>query len=81
MTETIDTFCQVEAAIAVLEAMKDTSGPDPRLLSEIERLNDRLRHLEQSKPVFLQLALPVSRIAVAIVDRRAANPVLGGCLP
>ncbi|HUQ71841.1 MAG TPA: hypothetical protein VM165_20085 [Planctomycetaceae bacterium] len=56
MTETIDTFCDVEEAIADLTAMNDARRPDPRILSEIERLDARLRHIEQSKPVFLQPA-------------------------
>ncbi|MDZ4687268.1 MAG: hypothetical protein SH850_19505 [Planctomycetaceae bacterium] len=56
MTETIDTFCDVEEAIADLTAMNDARRPDPRILSEIERLNARLRHIEQSEPVFAQRA-------------------------
>jgi hypothetical protein len=54
MNETIDTICDVEDAIADLQAMIDDGHPDPRLVSEIERLDDRLRQLEQSEPVFAQ---------------------------
>jgi hypothetical protein len=56
MTETIDTICDVEDAIADLEAIIDAHRPDPRLVSELQRLDDRLRHLEQAEPVFAQPA-------------------------
>jgi hypothetical protein len=56
MTELIDIICDVEEAIADLQAMADDQRPDPRLVSEIRRLDDRIRHLEETQPVFRQPA-------------------------
>jgi hypothetical protein len=52
MNEPIDIITNVEDAITDLQAMIDARRPDPRLVSEIERLDDRLQQIEQSQPVF-----------------------------
>jgi len=56
MNEPIDMICAVEEAIADLQAMIDARGPEPCLVSEIQRLDERIRHIEQTWPVFAQPA-------------------------
>lgn len=56
MYEPMDTICDVEEAIADLEAMSDVRRPDPRLVSEIQPLDHRLWHIQASEPVFSRLA-------------------------
>lgn len=56
MTEPIDIICEVEDAIADLQALSDADCPDPRILSEIRRLDNRLRHYEATLPIFVQPA-------------------------
>lgn len=56
MSEPADIIYEVEDAIAELQALTDADCPDPRIVSEIRRLDNRLRRFEAWQPVFVQPA-------------------------
>jgi hypothetical protein len=52
MNEPMDLICDVEEAITNLEVMIDAHCPEPQLVSEIQRLDRRLRLIRASEPIF-----------------------------
>ena len=52
MNEPMGLICDVEEAITNLEVMIDAHCPEPRLVSEIQRLDRRLRLIRASEPIF-----------------------------
>jgi hypothetical protein len=54
--EPIDLICETEDAIQALEALELPDNPEPLLLREVRRLEDRLEYLHSLLPVFVQPA-------------------------
>lgn len=55
MTEIIDTILDVEDAIAELHAMNGDVS-DPKIETEIRRLDERLRYFDETQAIFAQPA-------------------------